>query len=433
MESEELIKWVKEARQESIDLVSDLDKDQLTVPYLDTLNPLIWEICHLAYFQELWVLRKGIGQKPIFSNADSLFDSIKIGHEARWKLPIPNKEEAFDYLHKVRDRVIELISGGKLNEKLKYYIIYSIFHEDMHTEALTYTRQILGYTAPKFSHLANVNIPKVEDDISVEEDVLIPSGKFMLGAAKNTSFVFDNEKWSHEVKAASFKISRTAVTEGQFAKFVDDKGYQRKDLWDNEGWKWKNATQAEHPIYWRKENDVWQKRHFGKYITIEENKAIIHVSWYEADAYCRWAKRRLPTETEWEVAAASEFDGNKLNNKKRIMPWGNDIANIDQANLGWQAMGTVDVRVHERGDSAFGCRQMIGNVWEWTSTTFKPYPGFVADMYKDYSQASFYTRKVLKGGCWATQPRLIRSTWRNFYTPDRRDVFAGFRTCALKP
>ena len=114
------------------------------------------------------------------------------------------------------------------------------------------------------------------------------------------------------------------------------------------------------------------------------------------------------------------------------MPWGNDIANIDQANLGWQAMGAVDVRAHEKGDSSFGCRQMIGNVWEWTFTTFKPYPGFVADMYKDYSQTSFYTRKVLKGGCWATQPRLIRDTWRNFYTPDRREVFAGFRTCSLK-
>ena len=431
MESEELIKWVKEARQESIDLVSDLDKDQLTVPYLDTLNPLIWEICHLAYFQELWVLRKGIGQKPIFSNADSLFDSIKIGHEARWKLPIPNKEEAFDYLHKVRDRVIELISGGKLNEKLKYYIIYSIFHEDMHTEALTYTRQILGYTAPKFSHLANVNIPKVEDDISVEEDVLIPGGKFMLGAAKNTSFVFDNEKWSHEVKAESFKISRTAVTEGQFAKFVDDKGYQRKDLWDNEGWKWKNATQAEHPIYWHKGNDLWQIKHFDNYIPIDANRAIIHVCWYEADAYCRWAKRRLPTEIEWEIAAAAESNDKVLSNKKSDYPWGNDIGNADQANLGWQAMGAVDVRAHEKGDSSFGCRQMIGNVWEWTSTTFLPYPGFVADMYKDYSQTSFNTRKVLRGGCWATQPRQIRNTWRKFYTPERRDVFAGFRTCSL--
>ncbi|MCH8004011.1 MAG: ergothioneine biosynthesis protein EgtB [Nanoarchaeota archaeon] len=430
--NEELIKWVKEARQESIDLVSDLNEDQLTVPYLDTVNPLIWEICHLTYFQELWVLRKGVGQKPIFSNADSLFDSIKIGHEARWKLPIPNKEEAFDYLQKVRDRVLELINSGKLNEQLKYYIIYSVFHEDMHTESLTYTRQTLGYSVPKFSHIKNINVPKVNNNISVEEDVLIPNRKFMLGATKDTNFVFDNERWAHEVKVEPFKISRTAVTEGQFAKFVDDKGYQRKELWDNEGWKWKNATQAEHPLYWRKENDLWQKRYFDKYIPIDANRAVIHVSWYEADAYCRWAKRRLPTETEWEVAASIEPEGNSLSNNKRNYPWGNEIPNTDKANLGWQSMGTVDIRSHEKGDSTFGCRQMIGNVWEWTDTTFKPYPGFVADMYQDYSQTSFDTRKVLKGGCWATQPRLISNTWRNFYTPDRRDVFAGFRTCELK-
>jgi len=427
--NEELIKLVTEARQQSMDLVADLDEDQLTVPYLDIINPLIWEMCHLSYFQELWVLRNGAGEKPIISNSDSLFDSIKIGHETRWKLKLPNREEAFNYVKSVRDKVIELINSGKLNEQLKYYILYSVFHEDMHTEALTYARQTLGYSAPKFSHLSSIKIPKVNDDISIEEDTEIPGGKFILGAPKNSDFVFDNEKWAHEVKVEPFKISKTAVTEGQFAKFVDDNGYKEKKYWSNEGWKWLHATQAEHPIYWRKENNEWKKRHFDKWIPIEENRAIIHVSWYEADAYCKWFKRRLPTELEWEVAAASESDGNILNNKKRIMPWGNSIANADQANLGWQAMGTVDVRAHEKGDSAFGCRQMIGNVWEWTSTTFKPYPGFTPDMYKEYSQTSFDTRKVLRGGCWATQPRLIRNTWRNFYTPDRRDVFSGFRTC----
>jgi len=428
---DELIELVRETRQQSIDLISDLDENQLTVPYLDIINPWIWEFCHQAYFQELWILRKGLGRDPIIRNSDSLFDSIKIGHEARWKLKLPSKEESFDYVKNVRDQVLDLINSGKLNDKLRYYIMYSVFHEDMHTEAFTYTRQILGYSAPKFSHLSNANIPKVEDDISVEEDVSIPNGKFMLGAAKDADFVFDNEKWAHEVNVEKFKISRTAVTEGQFAKFVDDNGYQRKELWDNEGWKWKNAMQAEHPLYWHKESDKWLKRHFDKYVPIDANRAIIHVSWYEADAYCRWAKRRLPTETEWEVAASIEPEGNNLSDKKRNYPWGNDVAKIDQANLGWQSMGTVDVRAHEKGDSAFGCRQMIGNVWEWTDTTFKPYPGFVADMYEDYSQTSFYTRKVLRGGCWATQPRLIRNTWRNFYTPDRRDVFAGFRTCTL--
>jgi len=429
IEDEELMKSVNEVRQQSMDLISDLDESQLTVPYLDILNPWIWEFCHQAYFQELWVLRKGLGLDPIIKNADSLFDSMTVGHETRWKLQLPSKEEAFDYAQKVRDKVIELINSGKLDEKLKYYIMYSVFHEDMHTEAFTYTRQTLGYKTPKFSHISDINIPKVNDAISTEEDAKIPGGKFMLGASNNADFVFDNEKWEHEVSVAEFEISRTAVTEGQFAKFVDDSGYNRKELWSNDGWKWKNATQAEHPLYWQKQNGNWQNRHFDKYIPIDENRAIIHVSWYEAEAYCNWAKRRLPTEVEWEVAAAGEANGDVLSSKKRNYAWGDEIPIADKANLGWQAMNTVDVRAHEKGDSSFGCRQMIGNVWEWTSTTFKPYPGFIADMYQDYSQTSFYTRKVLRGGCWATQPKQIRNTWRNFYTPDRREVFAGFRTC----
>jgi len=429
---EQLAKWVTEARQQSIDLVSDLNEEQLKIPYLDLVNPAVWELCHLAYFHELWVLRRGAGQEPSMPKADSLFDSIKIGHEERWRLKLPTKEEAIYYVENVRDRVLDLLNSGKLNDRLKYLITYSVFHEDMHTEALTYARQTLGHPAPKFSHLSSIKIPRVDNSFK-EEDAKIPGGKFMLGASKNADFVFDNEKWAHEVEVKPFKISKIAVTEGQFANFVDDKSYQRKELWSNEGWMWLNAMQANHPVYWRNDKGEWQKRHFDEWIPLEPQRALIHVSWYEAEAYCNWAKRRLPTETEWEVAASIEPRGNNLSNNKRNYPWGDNAITSEQSNMGWQAMNTVDVRAHGKGDSAFGCRQMMGNVWEWTSTTFAPYPGFVADMYKDYSQTSFYTRKVLRGGCWALEPRLIRNTWRNFYTPDRRDAFAGFRTCALKP
>jgi len=215
-----LAKWVTESRQQSIDLVSDLDEEQLKVPYLDLVNPTVWELCHLAYFHELWILRRGSGQKPFMSNADSLFDSINIGHEERWRLKIPSKEEALSYVRNVRDRVLDLINSNKLNDKLKYLITYSVFHEDMHTEALTYARQTLGHPAPKFSHLSSIYNPSVDEDFK-EEDAKIPGGKFMLGATKDVDFVFDNEKWTHEVDVDSFRISKTAVTEGQFAEFVD--------------------------------------------------------------------------------------------------------------------------------------------------------------------------------------------------------------------
>jgi iron(II)-dependent oxidoreductase len=160
--------------------------------------------------------------------------------------------------------------------------------------------------------------------------------------------------------------------------------------------------------------------------------ALIHVCWHEAQAYCRWAGRRLPTEAEWEVAAAAEpsADGRSLASSKRRFPWGSEAPRPDQANLDGYALGTVDVGAHAAGDSAFGCRQMIGNVWEWTQDTFAPYPGFVPDMYQDYSQPLFNITKVLRGGAWTTRARMIRNTWRTYYGPDRNDVFAGFRTCA---
>jgi iron(II)-dependent oxidoreductase len=157
------------------------------------------------------------------------------------------------------------------------------------------------------------------------------------------------------------------------------------------------------------------------------------VSWHEAEAYCRWAKRRLPTEAEWELAAAGAPDagGASIDARMRRFPWGDAAPTPDLANLDGRALGCIDVAALPAGDSAFGCRQMIGNVWEWTGTTFHPYPDFTPDMYKDYSQPLFGNTKVLRGGAWTTRSRLIRNTWRNYYGPDRNDVLAGFRTCAL--
>jgi iron(II)-dependent oxidoreductase len=169
-------------------------------------------------------------------------------------------------------------------------------------------------------------------------------------------------------------------------------------------------------------------------VPLDDRLPTIHVNWYEADAYCRWAGRRLPSEAEWEAAATAEPtpDGSMLAGRKRRYPWGDDAPSPLRANLDWRAGGCLPVHALPHGDSAFGCRQMIGNVWEWTSNDFLPYPGFEPGPYKEYSAPWFGTHKVLRGGCWATRASLIRANYRNFYTPDRRDVWAGFRTCALE-
>jgi iron(II)-dependent oxidoreductase len=228
------------------------------------------------------------------------------------------------------------------------------------------------------------------------------------------------------------------VTNVEFARFVDDRGYERREFWSDAGWLWRGRFHAKNPIYWqRKGNGSWFVRRYRDVVPIEPHAPVIHVNWYEADAYCRWAGRRLPTEAEWEAAAAGEPTADPgapgLSSIKRRYPWGNDVPTPDRANLDLLHTGPIPVNLLPSSDSAFGCRQMLGNVWEWTASNFEPYTGFSADAYKEYSEPWFGgTHKVLRGGAFTTRSRMIRNNYRNFYTPDRRDVLAGFRTCSLE-
>ena len=308
------------------------------------------------------------------------------------------------------------------SEDAAYFAKLAAFHEEMHSEAFTYTRQTLGYSAP----CAKSRVVVAADEAPVG-DAEIPGGEFMLGADRDAGFAFDNEKWAHPVHIEPFRIARAAVSNGDYAAFVEDGGYARRELWCAEGWAWRNAVDAGHPVYWKRSHATWLERHYDALEPLDPALPVMHVNWYEASAYCRWAGRRLPTEAEWEYAAATapETPG-----AKRRHPWGEGDPAADRANLFGAAQGRVGVAALAAGDSAWGCRQMIGNVWEWTADAFGPYPGFVADPYQEYSQPWFDTHKVLRGGCHATRASLIRNTWRNFYTPERRDVFAGLRTCA---
>jgi iron(II)-dependent oxidoreductase len=265
-------------------------------------------------------------------------------------------------------------------------------------------------------------------------DAYVPGGVFKLGSEPGSGFVFDNEQWAHEVVVKPFSISRTAVTQAEFAEFVNDGGYRRREFWSDEGWGWRGSVNAEHPVYWRfAAKDKWERRVFDQWVPLESDLPVIHVNWREAEAYCRWSRRRLPTEAEWEMAASCEMiaDGSSVVSRKRKYPWGDEAPTPERANLDWRAGGCIQVNALPASDSAFGCRQMIGNVWEWTATDFSPYPGFEPGPYKEYSAPWFGDHKVLRGGCWATRSRLIRNCYRNFYKPDRRDVWCGFRTCAL--
>jgi len=425
----ELADWVRDARRATEALVADLSGEQLMGPRLAIVNPLLWEIGHIAWFQERWVLRHANRRSPIRADGDALYDSANVPHDTRWDLPLPSRGETLAYVTMVRDQVLERLEGRTPTGEECYFILLSVFHEDMHAEAFTMTRQILGFPAARLQEHKALG-PTAGP---LAGDAEVPGGTFLLGSPPDEPFVFDNEKWVHPVEVEPFAIARAPVTQAEFAAFVDDGGYRRHAYWSEAGRRWRESESAEHPVYWRRaESCGWQRREFDQWVPVEPHLPIVNVNWFEAEAYCRWAGRRLPTEAEWEVAASTEPDPRGFSPHKRRFPWGDDPPTPGRANLDWHAGGRLDVGALPSGDSAFGCRQMIGNVWEWTSSDFLPYPGFAADPYKEYSQPWFGTHKVLRGGCWTTRARLLRNTWRNFYEPHRRDVWAGFRTCAKR-
>lgn len=417
-----------DARARTLALASDLTGAQLMGPQLAIVNPPLWEIGHLAWFQERWCLRQVDGTPELLpsvrSDADCLYDSAAVAHATRWSLPLPSFDETIKYMQLVLERVLERLASTDSHSQfsIAYFSQLAALHEEMHSEAFTYTRQTLGYAAPHVQGIDPVNAVS-----NATGDAELPGGRFMLGATREAGFVFDNEKWAHEVTLRPYAMSRACVSNQEFRNFVEDGGYARREWWGVEGWRWREAQAVSQPVYWRQDAGVWIARRFDTWKPLAMNVAMVHANWYEADAYCRWAGRRLPSEAEWEYAAAAERAPGE---PKRTYPWGEDPPDASRANLFGTHNRVIDVAALAAGESAWGCRQMIGNVWEWTHDAFQPYPGFVVDPYKEYSQPWFGNHKVLRGGSFATRASLIRNTWRNFYTPERRDIYAGFRTCA---
>ncbi|HKU67298.1 MAG TPA: selenoneine synthase SenA [Candidatus Baltobacteraceae bacterium] len=392
---------LRDARARTLALVSDLTDAQFTVPMLDIINPFLWEIGHVAYFAEFWTLRHLFGEAPIVPNADRLYDSAKVAHDTRWSLPLPDRARTLDFMQAQFERMLERADEAAGKAESAYFYTLALFHEDMHDEAFVYTRQTLGYSWP-LPRRAELSPGRPEP----LGDAAVPGGTYRIGSTPDDGFVFDNEKWAHDVQIDEFQIARTPVTNAQFRAFIDEGGYRTREFWSDEGWAWRTQAQAEQPIYWQD----GMRRHFDRLVPLSDNQPVAHVNYFEAQAYCAWAGRRLPTEAEWEVAAT-----------------GSPV----RGNLDGAYGDVCDVSLFEDAQSVYGCRQMIGNVWEWTQTPFEPYPGFAADPYKEYSQPWFGTHFVLRGGAWSTRSRLVTTRWRNFYRPHRRDVITGFRTVQL--
>ena len=426
--TDQLVAELCATRSRTDRLTEDLSTAQLMGPMLPIVNPILWEIGHVGWFHEYWTLRHVHGNAPLIERADLLWNSSTVPHATRWDLSLPGREAIFIFLADVLERQRERL-GRNIDSASRYFYELAIRHEDMHVEALTYTRQTHGYAQP-----SALGAPPARNGGAWSGDVEVPGGTWRLGSTAADGFVFDNEKWAHDVELASFRIAKAPVTNAEFAAFVDDGGYRHQEFWGNDGWAWREREGAEGPVYWRpKAEGTWAWRRYDRTEELPAHAPVTFVNWYEAEAWCCWAKRRLPTETEWEAAAVGvpAGDGTRLAAVKRRWPWGDEAPGRSHASVDFAFDRPLEVAACPQGDSAFGCRQMVGNVWEWTASDFVPFPGFSPDPYEDYSQPWFHTRKVLRGGSWATSARLARPGYRNFFTPERNDVIAGFRTCAL--
>lgn len=423
--AEHLAAIMDDAHRRSLALIRGLDDAQLMGPRLPIVNPLRWEIGHVAWFHEKFVLRDLYGYPPIFPDGDELYDSAAIPHEMRWELPLPGMEETIRYAEAVERCCLGRLDRGVASEQDSFRYQFTTFHEDMHTEAYICARQTLGHPAPELGRPAAETPP----GDSLLRDAAVPGGTFRLGAERNAPFLFDNEKWAHPVEVQPFAIARAPVSNAEFAAFVEAGGYRRRALWSESGWKWRTEAGATRPLYWIPGGGgEFRVRRFDRSEPLAEEEPVIQVNWFEANAWCAWAGRRLPTEVEWETAALGEPARDGLAATKRTYPWGEAPPEPRRANLDGWSLGCVPVGALPDGDSAFGCRQMLGNVWEWTADTFAPFPGFRSDAYREYSEAGFHRTKVLRGGAWATRSRMLNGRYRNFFSPDRRDVLAGFRT-----
>ena len=416
---------LREVRAHTRCLTDDLSAEQLMGPMLPIVNPVLWEIGHVGWFHEFWTLRHLHSEAPLLDRADRLWNSSTVAHDTRWDLQLPDRAGVFAYMTDVLGRQVDRLGRG-IDGAQQYFYELCIRHEDMHVEALAYTRQTLGYARPGgLADAAEKNAGSWPGDVEV------PGGRWCLGSTGVDGFVFDNEKWAHEIELAPFRIAKAPVTNAEFAAFVEADGYRTEEFWSAEGWRWRERARAERPVYWLAKDGGWHRRHFHEIEPLTPNAPVAFVNWHEADAWCRWANRRLPSEAEWEVAALGEANGGRLAKVKRRWPWGEASPGAERANLDLIIDQPVDVAACTAGDSAFGCRQMIGNIWEWTASDFVPFPGFAADPYEDYSQPWFNSRKVLRGGSWASSERIANPRYRNFFTPERNDVIAGFRTCAV--
>ncbi|MGB3771249.1 MAG: ergothioneine biosynthesis protein EgtB [Rhodococcus sp. (in: high G+C Gram-positive bacteria)] len=423
---EKVAAMLRRSRARTLLLTDCLDDDQLREQVSPLMSPLVWDLAHIGNQEELWLARDVGGFDPIRAEIDDLYDAFRHSRSSRPGLPLLTPSEARDYAAEVRRlsadalRQCDFDSSRLTRDGFVFAMVAQ--HEQQHDETMLATHQLRS--GPAVLHAPDS--PRAEVPSTGDVEVIVPGGAFEMGTSTDR-WALDNERPAHSVDVPTFAIDAVPVTNGDYIRFIADGGYDREELWSERGWQHRIDADLTAPQFWTTGADgLWWRRVFGEHKQIRPLQPVVHVSWFEADAYARWVGKRLPSEAEWEKAA--RFD--PATGESRRHPWGEGDAGDVHANLGQRHLEPADVGSYPEGASALGVEQLMGDVWEWTSSGFDPYPGFEMFPYPEYSEVFFGgDYKVLRGGSFGTDSSAVRATFRNWDHPIRRQIFAGFR-CA---
>ena len=406
------------ARERTLTIV-DLDDTELRRQYHPLMSPLLWDLAHIGQQEELWLLRGGNPDRPgmLPSEVDSLYDAFIHTRARRVDLPLLSPTQARAYCRTVRSRALDALDALD-EEQTTFPFALIISHEHQHDETML---QALNLRTGEPLLGPATSLPVGRPDVA-GTSVLVPGGPFVLGVdAATEPHSLDNERPAHVVDIPAFRIGRVPVTNAEWQAFIRDDGYQRRELWSARGWEHRVQAGLKAPQFW---NADGTRTRFGHVEEVPADEPVQHVTYFEAQAYTAWAGARLPTEAEWEKACVWD----PQTQKRRRFPWGAAERTAELANLGGAALQPAPVGAYPSGASAYGVEQMLGDVWEWTSSPLRPWPGFTPMIYEQYSQPFFDgDYRVLRGGSWAVAPEILRPSFRNWDHPVRRQIFAGVR------
>jgi gamma-glutamyl hercynylcysteine S-oxide synthase len=414
----DLVADLARARRRTLDLV-EVEDAELTRQYHPLMSPLVWDLAHIGWQEELWLLRGNDPARPglLTPDVERCYDAFANSRASRVDLPLLAPADARSYLAAVRDRSLDTLDAlPEESDDFPFALVVS--HEHQHNETML---QAVNLRAGGPLLSGGAALPAGRDGVAGTA-VDVAGGPFVLGVTAETEpFSLDNERDAHVVDVAPFRIGRVPVTNAEWQQFIDDGGYDRRQWWSERGWAHRQEAGLTAPQFWRGDGT---RIRFGHSEPIPGDEPVQHVTYFEAQAYAAWAGARLPTEIEWEKACAWD----PALGARRRYPWGESTPTAALANLGGDALRPAPVGAYPQGASAYGAEQMLGDVWEWTSSPITPWSGFTPMLYEQYTEPFFGgDYRVLRGGSWAVAPAILRPSFRNWDHPIRRQIFSGVR------